>query len=151
MAERNVRLALSISNKFYNTGIEDEELFGIAQLSLVKAAQSFKPESGNQFSTYAIRVITNDILMAIRKNKSHPYPDISLNEVFVFEDGNTCEIGELIACTKNSFEEIEEQQFLEYIREVLTCFTEKEQRVILLSLDGLKQRDIGERTIKILL
>lgn len=147
LAERNMRLALSIANKFYNTGIEDEELFGIAQLGLVKASRSYRPETGFQFATYSTRVITNEILLEIRKTKKRSYQAMSLNEPLVFgHDGDTCEFGELIACTKNPFEEIEERQFLEYIREVLTCFTEKEQRVIFLSLDGLKQREIAEIT-----
>lgn len=147
LAERNIRLAILIAKKFYNSGIDEDELFGIAQLGLVKAATKFKPNNGNEFSTFASTVITNDILMQMRKNKRIPNLLFSLNEPIVFgHDGDTCELGELIACTKNPFEEIEERQFLEYIREVLTCFTEKEQRIILLSFDGLKQGEIGYMT-----
>lgn len=144
LAERNIRLAILIAKKFCNSGIDEEELFSIAQFGLVKAAKKFRPDNGNEFSTFASVVITNDILMQMRKNRKIPSLIYSLNELIIIgHDSDACELGELIACTKNPFEELEERQFLEYIREALTCFTEKERRVILLSLDGLKQREIG--------
>ena len=43
-----------------------EDYFDIGLIGLCKAAQTFKPENGSRFSTYACVCIRNDILMEIR-------------------------------------------------------------------------------------
>lgn len=145
LAERNIRLALFISKSFKNTGIDEEELFGVAQLGLVKATRKFRPEYGYEFTTFATPVIRNEILMRLRKER-HFCNMVSLDDLITNpQDGSSTKNEELIACTKDCYDEIWEQQFLEYIRDLLKREDKKYQEIILLSLDGMKQKDIGDR------
>lgn len=145
LAERNIRLALFISKSFKNTGIDEEELFGVAQLGLVKATRKFRPEYGYEFATFATPVIRNEILMRLRKER-HFCNMVSLDDLVTNEkDGSSTKNEELIACTKDCYDEIWERQFLEYIRDLLEREDKKYQEIILLSLDGMKQKEIGER------
>ena len=51
------------------TGSYDEDLYQSGCLGLTKAAQSFDPEKGFKFTTYASRCIMNEIFMEFRSNK----------------------------------------------------------------------------------
>ena len=64
----NIRLALSVAQKFSY----EEDYESVAMIGLIKAADTFDIDKSIRFATYATRVIHNDILMYIRKNKRHP-------------------------------------------------------------------------------
>lgn len=61
----NMRLAISVAQKF---GYE-EDYESLAMLGLIRAADTFDMDKGACFSTYAARVIQNQILMYLRKCK----------------------------------------------------------------------------------
>lgn len=66
--EDHLNLARKIAHKYVR--YEDyDELIGVAFLALVKAADKFKPELGNAFSTYAYKSITNSIIKHLMKKK----------------------------------------------------------------------------------
>jgi RNA polymerase sporulation-specific sigma factor len=79
--ELNIKLVHSVCQKF--TG-EYEDLFQIGCIGLIKAAKTFKEEKGYAFSSYAIPIIRNEILMSLRKKR---VVTISLDEP-IREDGN---------------------------------------------------------------
>lgn len=60
---------------YYEIGVE----------GLVKAAKTYKPDKGYQFSTYACRCIRNAVLMDIRNNKKRAN-DISLDAPVEIKD-----------------------------------------------------------------
>lgn len=53
--------------KRLNLNPQDEDLFSTGIFGLVKAVNSYKPETGFKFKTYAPHVIRNEILMTFRK------------------------------------------------------------------------------------
>ena len=78
----NQKLAYEIVHRYrekVKAFIEYEDLKSIALLGLVKAANTFDSSKGNTFSTYAFRVIENQILMQIRK-------DTKLNKICSLEN-----------------------------------------------------------------
>lgn len=79
--ESNIKLVHSVCQKF--TG-EYEDLFQIGCIGLIKAARTFKKEKGYAFSSYAIPIIRNEILMSLRKKR---IATVSLDEP-INEDGN---------------------------------------------------------------
>ena len=58
----NLRLVSHIVRKYYSNAPENEELVSIGVIGLVKAVDTFKPETGIRFATYAARCIQNAIL-----------------------------------------------------------------------------------------
>ena len=58
----NLRLVAHIVRKYYSTSPDQEDLTSIGTIGLVKAVDTFKPESGARFATYAARCIQNTIL-----------------------------------------------------------------------------------------
>ena len=70
LIERNMRLVpMMIHRYFRNTTWEEEDLFGIGIIGLVKAIDSYKVGSGISLSTYATTCIRNEILKSLRKEK----------------------------------------------------------------------------------
>ena len=58
----NLRLVSHIVRKYYGTAKNQEDLTSIGTIGLVKAVDSFNPENGARFATYAAKCIQNAIL-----------------------------------------------------------------------------------------
>ena len=58
----NLRLVSHIVKKYYSTAKNAEDLVSIGSIGLIKAVDSFKPETGVKFATYAAKCIQNAIL-----------------------------------------------------------------------------------------
>jgi RNA polymerase sigma factor (sigma-70 family) len=61
----NLRLAMSIANKYHHPNLEWQDVFGYAVEGLIRAVNGFDPEKGFQFSTYATKSIERIILRRI--------------------------------------------------------------------------------------
>lgn len=68
LSKANLRLVFSVANKFRYLGLPYEDLVQEGSLGLIKAIERFDPERGFQFSTYAYRVISQTIHLALDKN-----------------------------------------------------------------------------------
>jgi RNA polymerase sigma-B factor len=55
------RLAYSIANRFVKRGVENEDLFQVAMIGLVKAVDRFDPNTHYRFSTFAVPTIMGEI------------------------------------------------------------------------------------------
>ncbi|MBR3994509.1 MAG: sigma-70 family RNA polymerase sigma factor [Clostridia bacterium] len=62
----NMGLVISTARRFMNRGTEYEDLVQIGSIGLIKAANSFDPELGYEFSTYAFSMITGEIRRHLR-------------------------------------------------------------------------------------
>lgn len=120
----NLRLVAHMTKKFYSPDREQEELISIGTLGLMKAVDSFDPEKGARFATYAGRCIENEILMHYRSRKK------SAGEVFFEEpleydkDGNALTLMDFISDDVDLEESVEQaiqqKQLYTYLQELLT-------------------------------
>ncbi len=62
----NLRLVLSVINKFKNRGENLDDLFQVGCVGLVKAVDNFDPNQKVKFSTYAVPMITGEIKRYLR-------------------------------------------------------------------------------------
>ena len=60
--EHNLRLVSHIIKKYYSSYEYPDELLSIGSFGLIKAVDSFKPEFGTRFATYAAKCVQNAIL-----------------------------------------------------------------------------------------
>lgn len=70
VVKNNLNLVYSLSKKFLNRGFEDEEIYQIGSIGLIKSIQKFNINSGNQFSTYAVPMILGEIQRFLRDNNT---------------------------------------------------------------------------------
>ena len=67
LIEHNLRLVVYIAKKFDNTGVGVEDLISIGTIGLIKAVDTFDPDKGKRFSSYASRCIENELRMELRR------------------------------------------------------------------------------------
>lgn len=125
--------------KQLNQNPQDEDLFSIGIIGLVKAVNSYKPETSFKFQTYAPCVIRNEILMTFRK-KTVPV-SFSLDESFLMDDRESVPHSDMIADDKDFTEEV---LFRHSIANNLTGLSDRERQIIGMRIRGNKQREIGE-------
>jgi RNA polymerase sporulation-specific sigma factor len=62
LIERNLRLVVHVCKKYSNTNIDQDDLFSIGTIGLIKGINSFSLEKGSKLSTYVSRCIDNTVL-----------------------------------------------------------------------------------------
>lgn len=103
LIEHNLRLVAHIAKK-YQSGIWDlEDLISIGTIGLIKAINTFRPESGNRLVTYASKCIDNEILMHLR-NEKKKNREVSLNEpIGVDKEGNSIHLMDVIEADSHDY------------------------------------------------
>lgn len=76
--KKNIKLAYFVAARFQNCGIEHEDLVSICFLGLIKAADTYNPEK-SKFSSYAYRVMENEVFQEIRRVKRRKCRTVSLD------------------------------------------------------------------------
>ena len=66
----NLRLVLSVIQRFYNRGENVDDLFQIGCIGLIKSIDNFDMSQNVQFSTYAVPMIIGEIRRYLRDNNS---------------------------------------------------------------------------------
>ena len=66
----NLRLVLSVVQKFANRGENLDDLFQVGCIGLIKAIDHFDPDQGVRFSTYGVPMIVGEIRRYLRDNNS---------------------------------------------------------------------------------
>ena len=66
----NLRLVLSVIQRFYNKGENVDDLFQVGCIGLIKAIDNFDMSQNVQFSTYAVPMIIGEIRRYLRDNNS---------------------------------------------------------------------------------
>lgn len=138
LVSHNLRLVAHIAKKYKNIGYDTDELISIGSLGLLKAIRSYNLEHGNNFSTYASRCITNEILMLIRSDKKRQ-GDISLDtEIATDKDGNSVTIKEILPLPGDSIEEQTETKVLaENILNIMKNYLSKREYTVMTLRYGL--------------
>ena len=66
----NLRLVLSVIQRFYGRGESPDDLFQVGCVGLIKAIDNFDLSQNEQFSTYAVPMIIGEVKRYLRDNNS---------------------------------------------------------------------------------
>ena len=100
----NLRLVLSVIQRFYGRGENADDLFQVGCVGLIKAIDNFDLNQGVQFSTYAVPMIIGEIRRYLRDNnsirvsrsiKDLAYKSLQYKEKFNKENGREPTIEEI--------------------------------------------------------
>lgn len=123
--------------KSLNLNPLDEDLFQIGLIGLVKTINTFNPDKGVKFTTYATPIIRNEILMTLRKKRI--IPAFSLDEEYRLDNGDSVPRGDMIP-SEYSFENLVHSKIA--LDSNISGMTEMEKRILKLSANGKTQRQI---------
>ena len=150
LAKHNMRLVVHVVKKFSNYH-DNDELISVGSIGLVKALNTYSPEKGTQFATYAARCIENEILMTWRANKKNLNNKSLYEHVSYYKEGNEVTLIDLISQDEESVMGIVESKFtaqklMEIIKQQLT---DREYKIIKLryGLEGvepLTQKEVAK-------
>ena len=141
----NENLAYYIANKYklkVGRYIDFDELKSICLLGLVKAGNAYDIDRKTSFSSFACKVIINEVLWELRKMHPKKYNNtVSLDDVFV----NNLTYLELLVNDNEYIEDIlivneENYQLMEYINELPNNLKD----IVLLRLQGNTQNEIAK-------
>lgn len=100
----NLRLVLSVVQKFSNRGENPDDLFQVGCIGLMKAIDNFNPELDVRFSTYGVPMIVGEIRRFLRDNnairvsrsmRDMAYRAMQAKENFIHEFGREPTIEEI--------------------------------------------------------
>ncbi len=107
LIEHNLRLVAHIVKKYYTACKDQEDLISVGTVGLIKAIDSFDPENGARFATYAGKCLQNEILMYFRAQKKTQL-ESSLNDpVDTDKDGNPLTYMDILCSEEDITEEID--------------------------------------------
>ena len=70
LVEGNLRLVLSVIQRFDRSGENPDDLFQVGCIGLLKAIENFDPDLGVRFSTYGVPMISGEIRRYLRDNST---------------------------------------------------------------------------------
>ena len=92
--EETLRLANKMANKYALPGkYEFDDLMQICSMSLMKAVRKFDPSKGYQFTTFACRIMQNDLNSYLASQKTRLNSEIPTDE---FDQGSMYSIEESV-------------------------------------------------------
>lgn len=125
--------------KSLNLNPLDDDLFSVGLIGVVKAVNTFKPDKGVKFTTYATPIIRNEMLMTFRKKRITP--TFSLDEPYQLENGDLVNLSETIADGGRLEEEAIANMQME---QMFSDLSDREKKIISLRMDGKTQMEISK-------
>lgn len=127
MFEENIRMAYHIASKFTpNVIVDTDDIKQLALIGLYKASQNYKDSLGFTFSTYAYKVMRNEILKELSK---HNICD-SIDEMEYDVADENCN---------------PEEEYVNSLKRFESILTSQEHEVILFTMQGYSQKEISLR------
>ena len=146
----NLRLVLSVIQRFAGRGEGPDDLFQVGCIGLIKAISTYKEDYGSRLATYAARCIDNELLMHFRSKKKTAR-EVSLYEpIGTDKEGNEISLLDIIESPPvDIVEEYSTREDIRFLLSVLKdTLSEKEYQVIclrygLFGIEEQTQREIA--------
>ena len=115
LVEENTGLVWCVVKRFYNRGVEMEDLFQIGVIGLMKAIDYFDTSYDVRFSTYAVPMISGEIKRFLRDDgmikvsrslKEYSWKIQKAREELNHQNGREASLSELCACTGLEAEDV---------------------------------------------
>jgi len=130
LIKHNLRLVFYITKRYENEYYKDD-LDSIGIMGLIKSINTFDIEKGYEFTTYASKVINNEILMFFRKENKYIQVDSFEKTIGHDKNGNELSLNDILADENSDFTEqydLTEEEML--IRRAVKKLPEKERNII---------------------
>ncbi len=133
LIERNLRLVAHIAKKYYPsaTSTENDDIISVGTIGLIKAIDSFNPENGTRFATYAGKCLQNEILMYFRSKKKYALETSLSDAVEIDKDGNPLTYMDIISCEDTIADDLDlKMRSCQMLKAVNTVLDEREREII---------------------
>lgn len=140
--EENLNLAYHVVHKCFPASYQDDDVKQHALIGLWKASQRFDPNLNIAFSTFAFRVIYNELAVYFRKNNRHVY--VSLDTPLSEEEEDLTLLDTLADPTTP--EDIDDDiDFWDRFNKVYKVLNPRQLYVLKQTISGYSQDEIAEQ------
>lgn len=147
--ENNQGLVYFLYRKWKSSFIqaEHDDIRSLLQYAFWKACRTYDPSKQTRFSTYATRVMNNEVLMYIRgRKKQRRNAYVSLNDVaWIDPHGNPIYREEMLGAPQDFTESINNEVMLIDLMRSSSHLSEVEQMTIELALSGMTQSEFAKK------
>lgn len=154
LAEENMSLVHFVANKFRNTKLMYDDLYGAALLGFTKALNAYDSDRGAKFSTFAVNCMKNEIKYFLRKERRQSENTVSYNLVLSQDkNGNDFELYDILQDETDERVDLQDGLIIEENKkamlEAINQLTELEQYIMnhrygLNGCDFKTQKEIAE-------
>lgn len=124
---------------------EYEDLRQICYLGLIKAARTYEEGHYTSFSTYAYKVIQNEIYMNLRKFRRKKEKDISIYTKTSENDGEETYLIDVFTSDTDIEKQVIENDYINLLKNAInTNLKGLEKEVLALKIKGKKEIEIAE-------
>lgn len=134
----NKDLAHWLIKMYYFQYLHNDDMTQEALIGLWKACRTWNPGIGTKFSSYASRVILNEIRMAYRRERPPEFIMISLDDDIPDAEGLT--MADMIEDPNGNIEDSGV-----FLKDFMSRLTAKEKAVVEMLAQGFTQKEIGAR------
>ncbi len=148
LIEHNLRLVAHIVKKYYTGSQCQEDLMSVGTIGLIKAIDSYDPENGAKFATYASKCLQNEILMYFRTQKKAAQ-EVSMNETIDMDkDGNPLTYMDVIRCEDTIADDLDRKMNSAAAMRVMAArLNDREKRIVILRYGLGNRRPATQREI----
>ncbi len=140
LAESNLRFVIKVVFQYWSPGLPLMDMISEGCLGLMKAANTFDPDKGFKFLTYAGYAIVQGVIKAVQDHKQYGHD--SLDEP-IYDDESEISQGDVLA---SKDQHSDETAFYNQVREMLDHLSSRERTIIALRFwHGLTLEEIGSR------
>ena len=131
LIERNLRLVAHIAKKYSSSPCDSDDIISVGTIGLTKAIDSFRPECGTRFATYAVKCLQNEILMYFRSKKKY-MSDTSLGDILdTDKDGNPLTYMDVLSVDDDIADKIDSKIMAEKLMKTIdVCLEKREKQII---------------------
>ena len=146
----NLKLVSVVLKRYYNCGVNLEELISVGNIGLMKAVNTFDISKNLEFSTYAAVCINNEILMYLRKDKWN-LNVVSIHSVSkTFKDGNHVTYEDVLESDKDIVLEYEESVIYQIVLKIINNLSWQEHICIMMyyglcGYEKTEQKEIAKK------
>ena len=144
----NLRLVLSVIQRFSGSNENVDDLFQIGCIGLIKAINTFNLEKNIKLATYASRCIENEILMYLRRNNKTKM-EVSIDEPLNVDwDGNELLLSDILGTDEDTiYKDLENEVERKLLVKAISRLSGRERTIIKMRF-GLGTPDGEEKTQK---
>lgn len=152
LIRHNLRLVAHVAKKYYAAPDAQDDLISIGTIGLIKAVNTFNPERGVRFASYASQCIENELRMHLRHTRRDG-PTTSLQEPLESSnggDGGMLTLADVLPDDLVMEEEYERRESSERVRKMLEHLDPRTRIVLTLryglsDLPPMTQQQVADR------
>lgn len=131
LIEHNLRLVAHVVRKYTVPGLTQDDLVSVGTLGLIKAVNTYKPDTKTPLSTYAARCIENEVLMQLRAAKKRRN-DVSLTDPIGMDgEGNDISFQDILGTPGDMVEDAAIRRMnMQQVRSALKKLPQRERAVL---------------------